>query len=228
MGVGCSGHSNSSFFFVMEGIFIPMEFQEIEELTNTESMVLAIYRYYTIKGDLHCCSLKNEDICRMVKLKDERYLRRIKKHLKDLGYISTDGGIKVTYLGIKEGVQTLPREGVQTPQGGCTDPGRGVYKSKKEGVQTPHKEEKEDKKRKKEGMTNFDLLIGSLPKDYQTPERIDYIKNNYINRLNEIDLNEGGALDSCVTYIKSELNKVFKPDYVAPKKEQKIDFIDVL
>ena len=37
----------------------------------------------------------------MVRLNDDRRLRRIKKRLKDLGYIKTDGGITVTYIGNK-------------------------------------------------------------------------------------------------------------------------------
>ena len=86
----------------MEGIFIPKEILEIEGISNTERMVLSIYRYYTVEGELHYCSLKNEDICKMVWLKNERNLRVIKKHLKDLGYIRTDGGIKVTYIYTKD------------------------------------------------------------------------------------------------------------------------------
>ena len=100
----------------MEGIFIPMEILEIEEINNTEKMVLSIYRYYTVNGDLHCCTLKNEDICKIVQLKDESNLRRIKKHLKELGFIRTDGGIKVTYLGVKEDLN-VPQGGQISPKG---------------------------------------------------------------------------------------------------------------
>ena len=81
----------------MEELFIPIEFYRIKELNNTERTVLAIYRHYTFKSDLHYCTLKNEDVCNLIGLKDVRYLRRIKKHLKDLGLIKTDG-MNVTYI----------------------------------------------------------------------------------------------------------------------------------
>ena len=116
-GSGCPEIGNSSFFYkIMEGIFIPMEILEVEEINNTEKMVLSIYRYYTVNGDLHCCTLKNEDICKIVQLKDESNLRRIKKHLKELGFIRTDGGIKVTYLGVKEDLN-VPQGGQISPKG---------------------------------------------------------------------------------------------------------------
>ncbi len=96
----------------MKGIFIPDEILEIEELNNTECMVLSIYRYYTIEGNLHFCTLCNEDICKKVRLKDKSNLRRIKKHLKDLGYIKTDGGLKVTYLGVKNDKDDTSKEDI--------------------------------------------------------------------------------------------------------------------
>ena len=83
----------------MTGIFIPDKFLENNELNDKECMVLAIYWYYTVEGNLHCCTLKNKDVCKKVRVKDESRLRRIKKHLKELGLIKTDGGIRVTYIG---------------------------------------------------------------------------------------------------------------------------------
>lgn len=82
-----------------KGLYIPPEILGNDELTDKECMILAIYRYYTVEGSLHCCTLKNEDVCSMARMKDIRRFRRIKKHLKDLGYIKTDGGIRVTYIG---------------------------------------------------------------------------------------------------------------------------------
>ena len=42
-GSGCPEIGNSSFFYkIMEGIFIPMEILEVEEINNTEKMVLSI------------------------------------------------------------------------------------------------------------------------------------------------------------------------------------------
>lgn len=213
------------------GIYIPDEILEIEELNNTECMVLSIYRYYTLNGDLHCCTLKNDDICRIVKLKDESNLRRIKKHLKELGLIRTDGGIKVTYLGVREDINVPHKEtgeDINVPQGGQISPKRRTNKSKKEDINVPHKEEEKKEKRIKKGMTNFDLLIDKLPSDYNTPDRIDYIKKNYMSKINEVDFNESGVLETYVTGIKIELNKQFPINYVIPKEEPVSDTIDVL
>ena len=82
-----------------KGLFIPDEILELKDLSNTECMVLAIYWYYNVEGELHCCMLTNKDVCRKARIKDERKLQRIKKHLKDLGLIRTDGGIRVYYTG---------------------------------------------------------------------------------------------------------------------------------
>lgn len=84
-----------------KGLFIPDEILEIEELNNTECMVLAVYWYYTVEGSLHCCTLTNKDVCKKARIKEERGLRKIKKHLKDLGLIRTDGGIRVYYTGVR-------------------------------------------------------------------------------------------------------------------------------
>ena len=77
-------------------LFIPSEFYKVKELNNTERVVLAIYRHYTFKSDEHCCTLTKkqiaEDLCISVD-----YMKKIKKHLKELGYIKTDG-MNVTYL----------------------------------------------------------------------------------------------------------------------------------
>lgn len=83
------------------GLFIPDEILAIEELSDKECMVLAVYWYYTVEGSLHCCKLPNKEVCKKVRLNDDRRLRRIKQHLKDLGLIKTDGGITVTYIGNK-------------------------------------------------------------------------------------------------------------------------------
>ena len=203
----------------MEGIFIPMEILEVEEINNTEKIVLSIYRYYTVNGDLHCCTLKNEDICKIVQLKDESNLRRIKKHLKELGFIRTDGGIKVTYLGVKEDLNV--------PQGGQISPKGRTNKSKREDKNVPHKEEEKKEKRIKKVMTNFDLLIDKLPSYYKTPERIDYIKDKYEERINNTDLIDG-TIDSWVTNIKIELNRVCPIEYKIEKKKPISNTIDVL
>ena len=203
----------------MEGIFIPMEILKVEEINNTEKMVLSIYRYYTVNGNIHCCTLKNEDICKIVQLKDESNLRRIKKHLKELGFIRTDGGIKVTYLGIKEDLNV--------PQGGQISPKGRTNKSKREDKNVPHKEEEKKEKRIKKVMTNFDQLLDRLSSDYKTPEKIKYIKDKYEKRINNTDLIDG-TIESWVTNIRNELNRVYPIEYKVEKKKPVSNTIDVL
>lgn len=203
----------------------------------TECAVLSIYKYYTEKGDRHCCTLRNEDICKMTKL-NERTLQRIKKYLKELGYIRTDGGIRVYYTGVRGDKTDTPgvtklTEGVTlaSPGGDKTDT-LGVTKLVVKGDTgvAHNKEEKRKKEIKKEEiseMTNFDLLISKLPSEYRTPERINYIKEHYLDRLNDVDFTEGGALDSWVSGMKVELNKEFPVEYKVEKKEPVSNTIDL-
>ena len=178
----------------MTGIFIPMEFLENENLNQTECLVLAIYRYYTLEGKQHCCSLRNEDICKMVKFKDERPLQRIKKHLKELGYIRTNGGIRVFYVGTKGDQTVTPGVTKQSPKGdqqvtrGDQTVTPGVTKQSPKGDSTvAHKKEekrkKENKKEKEEGMEILDKLLKENYEDFfdkLIDEHKDY-QNNTID-----------------------------------------------
>ena len=83
----------------MKGIFIPDEFFELN-LTHTEIMVLSFYKYYTEKGKMKCCKQPNESIYTKLHI-SEKTFKKVKKHLKELGYIRTDGGIRVYYLGVE-------------------------------------------------------------------------------------------------------------------------------
>ena len=82
----------------MKGIFIPDEFFELN-LTHTEIVVLSFYKYYTEKGKMKCCKQPNESIYTKLHI-SEKTFKKVKKHLKELGYIRTDGGIRVYYLGV--------------------------------------------------------------------------------------------------------------------------------
>lgn len=218
----------------MEGIFIPKEFYKIKELNGIERDVLAIYKYYTENGNNKCCSLNNTQIAEFLNV-STRYLRMVKTHLKKLGYIRTDGGIKVTYLGVQVGstVPTLQEEvGSTVPtindeQVGSTVPTDRKYSSYQVGSTVPikqevqflhKKEKKEIKKEEKRDMTNFDLLLTRLPENYLTQERIDYMKEHYMDKINDVDMSDGG-FESWITGIKIELNKIFPQEYKIEKKE---------
>ena len=76
-------------------------------------------------------------------------------------------------------------------------------------------------------MTNFDLLLDKLSSDYKTPEKIDYIKDKYEKRINNTDLIDG-TIESWVTNIRNELNRVYPIEYKVEKKEPISNTIDVL
>ena len=204
----------------MEGIFIPIDFYKDKNLKGMERDVLALYKYYTENGKYKCCSLTCQQIADEFDI-SVWYINKIKKHLKDLGYIRSDGGVKVTYIGQQVG-STVPTKSVPQYRVDCT-----TVQSKSV-PQYTHKKEKEEKKEiKKEKMSNFDLLISRLPDDYKTQERIDYLRNNFLDRINELDLTEGGTLDSWVSGIKVELNKKFPMKFVIEKKEPVSNTIDL-
>ena len=214
----------------MEGIFIPYEFYKIKELNGMERDVLAIYKYYTENGNNKCCSLNNTQIAELLNV-STRYLRMVKTHLKNLGYIRTDGGIKVIYLGTEVG-STVPTK--QDIQVGTTVPQVGSTVPIKQELQFLHKKEKKEKKEikkeEKRAMTNFDLLLdrlGRLTKDYLTQEKIDYMEEHYKERINESDI-DSATIESWVINIKNELNKVYPPKEEPIKKpEPKNDTIDL-
>ena len=91
------------FKFMRKGLFIPDEILLNEKLKGMERILLAFYWYYTVNGELHCCAMKNEDICKQIGISEVRKMQRLKSHLKDMGLIRTDGGIRVYYVGDNRG-----------------------------------------------------------------------------------------------------------------------------
>ena len=216
----------------MEGIFIPMEFYKNTELKGLERDVLALYKYYTENGNNKCCSLNSVQIAEMFNV-SSRYIKSVRQHLKELGYIKTDGGIKVIYVGIKGEVQ-LPSKGTTAPpKGNYSSPQKGIVAPPKREPQLPHKKEKKDKKEiKKEEkriMTNFEMLIHRLPDYYLTEERMNYLKENYKDKINNADMSDG-MFDCWLINIKNELNRVYPMEYKVEKvnKKEVSDTIDLL
>ena len=225
----------------MEGIFIPNEILKLKDINITEKVVLSIYKYYTEQGKYKCCSLSKPQIADELGISVD-YVKDIKKHLKELGYIKTDGGIRVIYLGIQGGDIT-PSDEIQ---GGDITPGGGGYNTQGGGYNThqvgditpsewgvypPHKKEKKDKKEiKKEEkriMTNFEMLIHRLPDYYLTEERMNYLKENYKDKINNADMSDG-MFDCWLINIKNELNRVYPMEYKVEKKKPISNTIDLL
>ena len=213
----------------MEGIFIPMEFYKIKEIKGLERDVLAIYKYYTENGNYKCCSLSNIQIADELNI-SKWYIKKIKKHLKDLGYIKTDGGVKVFYLGI-QGCTTVPSGGVpqypggvpQYPNGCTTVPSNGEpqYTHKKE----KEKEKKEFKEEGKKATSNFELLFAALSEEDNTPEKRKYIEDTIITgelleRFNSLDMTDSDVRKKWVDGIHISLYKNFKEAYYQPPKKE--------
>lgn len=209
---------------------IPGEFYKDKNLKGLERDVLALYKYYTENGNNKCCSLNSVQIAEYFDV-SPRYIKSVRKRLKELGYISTNGGIKVTYIGIEKGTTVPPKGEPQfTSRGSTVHPGvnhsspqKGTTVPLKGEPQFPHKEEKEDKKEikkeEKSEMTNFELFINNIPSEYRTPERIDYIKDNYIEAINKSDFNESGVLEWCLKRIMTEVYQKYPVEYNVEKKE---------
>lgn len=84
-------------------ILITDEIQNDERLNWSEKALLAYYRYWTVKGELHCCC--KTDMCVMDELHiPKRTFYRIKKHIKELGLIEDDGN-KTVYKGYEKKCQ---------------------------------------------------------------------------------------------------------------------------
>ena len=77
-------------------------------------------------------------------------------------------------------------------------------------------------------MTNLDLILGGLPQEYLTSDRIDYIKNNFIEKINKADFNEGGILDTFIKGIKVELSKRYPIECNVEKEVPVCNTIDVI
>lgn len=80
----------------MEELFIPGEFYKDRNLKGLERDILALYKYYTENSISKCCSMNSVQIAEFFNV-SSRYIRSIKKHLKELGYIRTDDEMNVIY-----------------------------------------------------------------------------------------------------------------------------------
>lgn len=69
-------------------------------LTMNEKALLSIYKYFTEQGKMKCCTLTNRDLANELEI-NEIYFSKLKRGLKEKGFITTDGGLRVKYLGVR-------------------------------------------------------------------------------------------------------------------------------
>lgn len=188
--------SSAIFILDMKGIYIPLDFFKLE-LTSTEMIILAIYKYYTEEGKLKCSVYTNESIAEMINVNVKTVIRA-KQRFKKLGYIRTDGGIRTYYLGITKG-QNVPGGGDKMSLGLGTKSPEGMdkmYPADGDNLYPHNKEEKKEKRKNKEEIkselkekqTVFDRVISWM--DQETKEHIDYIRERYkeeIDRINQVE-----------------------------------------
>lgn len=212
----------------MKGFFIPLEFGKLK-LTQIEEKLLATYRYYTLKGDYHHCALTNKKLAEMLYV-NERSIKRAKKKLKDLGYIKTNGGIRVWYVGIDiEETETVDEVDEQVDETESTE-NEKVIEEVNEIVD--EKNNKTDIVMEK-SKSNIEKVIESLDPFYKETEKLKYFYEKcklWVEHMNNLNPNEFNY-SMAVTGIKSVINDKFGYPEVAAipnqnKKEVKSEEFD--
>lgn len=228
----------------MKGIFIPDDFFELN-LTHTEILVLSFYKYYTEKGKMKCCKQPNESIYTKLHI-SEKTFKKVKKHLKELGYIRTDGGIRVYYLGVENKITESDTEEqiteevvepvideVEEPTETVDEPVDEVEEkvNKTEITENEEVEEKVDEidnkiDNKKDIVmekSNVERIIDTLGDFYKTPEKLKYFydkQQEWVDKINQADYEEL-SISTYASQIKLVINTEFGYPEVAAIPNQK-------
>lgn len=199
----------------MNGIFIPDEIKTLKTINLAEKVLLSIYWYYT-NGKLKCCKKTNEDIYNEIMVSKNTF-HRMKTHLKELGYIRTDGGIRVYYLGVENKMtesdqeEQITEEAVEPVIDEVEEPTETDIKQVEEQVKKTEITENEkvveeetvktdivkpvetDIVMEKDNKTNFDKLFEQLPDEYKHEEMVKYLmseKSKDIEYINSVDFSK--------------------------------------
>lgn len=193
----------------MNGLFIPNEIEKLTTLNWTEKALLAKYWYFSDKK-LKCCKKTNDDLCKELMV-SEKTFKRMKKHLKELGYIRTDGGIRVYYLGVKP--KTAVEETVEEPQ--------IIKKETVKKVENKPIVEETVIKNTDMGNTNFERIYEQLPNEYKNEDIKNYVVSAKKDWVNTINTCSPGALnvDLLITQLKKFITNKFHI-YEETKKEE--------
>lgn len=95
------------------GLYITDDILKIEDLTFIEKGILALYMSYTKFGKMKCCKLTKEQIAVELGI-CEKTVQRTRKKLEEFGYIRTNGGNTVWYVGDKK--TNVPPKDKMSPQ----------------------------------------------------------------------------------------------------------------
>ena len=199
----------------MKGFFIPLEFGKLK-LTQIEEKLLATYRYYTLlKNGYHHCALTNKKLAEMLYV-NERSIKRAKKKLKDLGYIKTNGGTRVWYVGIDIEETEIVDEVEETVDE--VDEVEEKVEEKVNKTEITENEEVDETDNKKDNKkdivmekSNVERIIDTLGDFYKTPEKLKYFydKNQeWVDKINQADYKEL-AISTYASQIKLVINTEF-------------------
>ena len=192
----------------MDGLFIPNEIAKLNTLNWTEKVLLSIY-WYRNNGKLKCCKMRNEDIYKELMVSKNTF-HRMKTHLKELGYIRTDGGIRVYYLGVGndfEETETV-EEKEQVDETETDIVKQEITENEKVIEQVDEIDNKTDIVMEK---SNVELIIDTLGDFYKTPEKLKYFydkKQEWVDKINQADYKEL-SIFTYASQIKSVINDKF-------------------
>lgn len=167
-----------------KGIWIPIEILQDTRLDPSVKMILAVYKYYTIEGELHCCVLTNDELGKKIGMSGHT-VQRAKKTLKELGLIETNGGIKTWYKGYQndthnnsdkntQGVSKLAMGGIQVGQG------RGIQ------VGTHNKERIKKEKKENKSTIEHKSNTYNISTSKEDDEDLEYMERYGIGKLSYI------------------------------------------
>ena len=218
----------------MKGFFIPLEFGKLK-LTQIEEKLLATYRYYTLlKNGYHHCALTNKKLAEMLYV-NERSIKRAKKKLKDLGYIKTNGGIRVWYVGIDieetEIVDEVEEVNETVEEVDEVEEQFEEKVNKTESTENEEVDETDDKTNNKIDnkkdivmeKSNVERIIDTLGDFYKTPEKLKYFydkQQEWVDKINQADYKEL-VVSTYASQIKLVINTEFGYPEVAAIPNQK-------
>ena len=216
----------------MDGIFIPNEIKTLKTINLAEKVLLSIYWYYT-NGKLKCCKKTNEDIYNELMVSKNTF-HRMKTHLKELGYIRTDGGIRVYYIGVCNDVKD--KEMTETKQVvdevdeveekveekvNETETVKEQVKEvkpdivKQESTENEQVDETDNKIDNKKDIvmekSNIERIIETLGDFYKTPEKLKYFydkQQEWVDKINQADYKEL-TVSTYASQIKYVINTEF-------------------
>lgn len=199
-----------------KGIWIPDEILQDTRLDLSVKAVLAVYKYYTIEGELHCCILTNEQIADKIGISIPT-VQRAKRLLKKLKLIKSDGGIKVWYKGYQNDTHNNSEKAETDFRHNSADDTEGYQndtptpiKMTPQGYQNDTHNKERIKKEKKENKGpiehNYNTSNKSTSKEDYDDEDLEYMERYGIDKLSYILQNNDDWLPA-LEYLKKHPTK---------------------